>query len=343
MKIVWAAGAVAGIVTVLAHQPGYAQDAAAFYEGKQIRLIDGIGTATTYHAYARLLARHMPKYLSGKPTIIVQSMVGAGSLVAYNHLYNVAPRDGTVIGAGDRFVPIMPLLAMEGPKFEAAKFTYIGSMNQEVGLCISWHSSPVKSAADMTQHELIVGTTGRGAELTNFTATIRNMLGARLKVVTGYPTADEINLAMERGEVGGRCGISYGSLKNAQGDWLRDRKINLLLQLGIAKDPELPDVPLIYDLAANAEDKQALELLLAPSKMGRPFVAPPEVPADRVALLRAAFDKAVADPVLIAEGKQQTLDINPMTGQEMAVLVARLYQAPPAVVQKAAAMVAAPR
>jgi hypothetical protein len=148
---------------------------------------------------------------------------------------------------------------------------------------------------------------------------------------------------MERGEVSGRCGISYGSLKNAQSEWLRDKRINLLLQLGITKDPELPNVPLIYDLAGDASDKQALELLLAPSKMGRPFVAPPDVPTDRVAILRTAFDRAVAGPELRAEAKQQTLDINPMTGREMAALVARLYQAPPAVVQKAASLVAAPR
>jgi tripartite-type tricarboxylate transporter receptor subunit TctC len=282
----------------------------------------------------------MPKYLPGNPTFVPQNMPGAGSLNAANTIYNVVPRDGTAFGTLHRFVPLMPLLGIEGPKFDPLKFTYIGSMNREIGICIAMKEAGFRSMEDTKSRELLVGTTGAGAELTTFNATISNTLGAKLKVISGYRTSLDVNMAMERGEVMGRCGVSYGSLKNTRPEWVAEKKVDILLQLGISKDPELPDVPLLGDLVANAIDKQALHLMLAPSEIGRPFLAPPGLPADRTKALRAAFNASMTDAELIDSAKKQRLDISPATGEEMEALIAKVYQSPQPVVERAKALVA---
>jgi tripartite-type tricarboxylate transporter receptor subunit TctC len=229
---------------------------------------------------------------------------------------------------------------VEGPKFDPLKFTYLGSMNREIGVCAVMKSAGFTSLDEMKTREFVVGTTGAGAELTTFNATVSHMLGIKLKVVTGYRTSLEINLAMERGEVQGRCGVSYGSLKNTRPEWLSEKKIDILLQLGLSKDPELPDVPLLGDLVKDPTDKQALHLMLAPSEIGRPFFGPPDVPDDRVKALRAAFDAALKDPDLIAEAAKQRLDVSPVSGVDMTALIARAYAAPKPVVERARALVA---
>ena len=228
-------------------------------------------------------------------------------LTAANTLYNLAPRDGTAFGMTHRFVPLMPLLNIKGAQFDPLKFTYIGSVNREIGLCIAMKSAGFTSMDDMKTREFVAGTTGAGAELTTFYATITNMLGAKIRVVKGYKSAVEVNLAMERGEVQGRCGASYGTLKSTKPDFLTEHKVDVLIQLGLHKDPELPDVPLLGDLVTNEADRKALELLLGPSEMGRPFMAPPEMPAERTAALRKAFDLVLKDPELVADAHTQRL------------------------------------
>jgi tripartite-type tricarboxylate transporter receptor subunit TctC len=334
-------GAAVTIAATAVIGPARADEAAvaAFYKGKQIRMVIGLGAGEAYDIYARLLARHYPKHIPGSPVFVPQNQPGAGSLNAINSLYNTAARDGTVIGTGHRFVPMMPLLDMEGTKFDPLKFTYIGSMNREIGICIAMKEAGFRTVDDMKAREFVVGTTGAGAELTNFNATLRAMLGLKLKVIVGYRTSLDINAAMERGELQGRCGVSYGSLKTTRPQWVANKDVDILIQFGLTKEKELPDVPLLGDLVSDASDRQALELMLAPSEMGRPFLAPPEIPVDRAAALRAGFDASMKDPALIEEAGRLKLELAALSGAEMAALVSRLYKAPPVVVERARTLV----
>jgi tripartite-type tricarboxylate transporter receptor subunit TctC len=315
--------------------PAAAQDAAEFYRGKQITLLIGLGAGETYDLYARLLARHLPKHIPGEPLIIPSNKPGAGSLNAVNALYNTAAKDGTVIGTGHRFVPLMPLLGLPGPQFDALKFNYIGSMARETGLCIARKDSGIRSMQDTRTREFMVGTTGAGSELTTFNATMSKMLGARLKVVRGYLTSTEIDLAIERGELQGRCGVSFGSLRVNKPEWLENNYVTVLIQLGLVKHPELPDVPLLGELVSNQDDRDALEVMLAPANMARPFFAPPGVPADRVEILRKAFDAAMNDPALIEDAARLRLELMPMSGAEMQAAFAKLHALPQPVLERA--------
>ena len=336
----WAAAAAIA-ATAFAPTLASADAIADFYKGKKIQLIIGFGAGEAYDVYARELARVMPKYLPGSPVFVPQNMPGAGSLNAANAIYNVAPRDGTAFGTAHRFVPLMPLLGIEGSKFDPLKFTYIGSMNRENSICIAWKGSGISTIDDVKVHEFLVGTTGAGAELTTFNATLTNLLGLKLKVVSGYRTSLEVNLAIERGEVQGRCGVSYGSLKNTEPQWLSDNKVDILIQLGLSKDPELPYVPLFGDLVTKPIDRQALQLMLAPAEIGRPIFGPPGMPADRVAALRKAFDQSLKDEDLIKDARTQRLDISPVNGQDMEALIVKAYQSPQEVVARARELVAA--
>ena len=330
---------IASALLGLALTSAQADPLSDFYTGKKVQVMIGFGSGEAYDTYARILARHMPNYLPGKPLFVPQNMPGAGSLNAANAIYNLAPKDGTAFGTTHRFVPLMPLLDVQGPKFDPLKYTYLGSMNRENTICIAWRGTGIETIDDAKTKEFTVGTTGAGAELTTFNATLKRLLGLKLKIVSGYNTSLEVNLAIERGEVQGRCGVSYGTLKNTEPDWLKNRKVSILLQLGLSKDPELPDVPLFGDLVTNEQDRQALQLMLAPAEIGRPFFGPPGIPEDRVKALRAAFDAAVKDPDLIAEAKKQTLDVNPVSGADMEALIARAYKAPQAVVNRARELV----
>jgi tripartite-type tricarboxylate transporter receptor subunit TctC len=333
-----------GLIAAVLHStlPAAAQSQTEFYRGKQITLVIGLGAGTTYDAYARLLARHMSKYIPGEPAIIPSNKPGAGSLNAVNSVYNTSPRDGTVIGTGHRFVPLMPLLGLPGSQFDALKFNYIGSMARETGLCIARADAGIHSLADTKSREFMVGTTGAGSELTTFIATMTHMLGAKFKVVRGYLTSPDIDLAIERGELQGRCGVSYGSLRTTRPEWLEKKQIEVLIQLGLVKEPELPDVPLLGELVTNEADRDALELMLAPADMARPFFAPPGVPQDRVQILRTAFEATLKDPALIEEAAKQHMDLMPMKGADMAALIAKLHNLPQPVLDRARALANTP-
>ena len=306
-----------------------------FYRDRQIRLIIGVGPGEAYDLYARLLARHMPRHIPGDPTMIPQNQVGAGSLTAINSLYNLAPRDGTVMATGNRFLPMMPLLNMEGTRFDPLALSYIGSMNRETGVCLTMKKAGFPPIEQMMEREVIVGTVGAGAELTHFTSSLRVMLGLKIKLISGYRTSSDINTAMERGELDGRCGVSYSGLKTTRPEWLEDDEVDMQLQFGLRKDDELPDVPLIIDRVSDARDRQVLELMLAPAEMGRPFFAPPHLPPKRLTLLRTAFDASMLDPALLREAEKLKLDITPMRGSDMTTLVTRLYASPAPVVERA--------
>ena len=310
------------------------------FKGKQVKVIVGSGTGGGYDGHARLLARHMPKYLQGNPTFIVQNMPGAGSLNAANYLYGVAPKDGTVFGTTHRFVPIYPLLEMEGAKFDASKYTYIGSSGSEVGTCVAWHTAGFKTFADMQNRELIVGTTGAGAQLTTFYAALANVAGAKLKVISGYKSSRDLNLAMEKGEIQGRCGASYGSLKAEATALLEEKKLDILLQLGLNKDRDLPDVPLLMEVVKDKERyKDAFELLLTPASVARPFFGPPDIPQPTVEALRNAFDATMKDPKMLAEAETQRFEIQATKGKDIQLIVERLYKAKPETVALAKELV----
>ncbi|MGQ0663237.1 MAG: Bug family tripartite tricarboxylate transporter substrate binding protein [Pseudomonadota bacterium] len=325
------AGGLAG-----AAAPAVAQPAAEFYRGKTIDLLIGFSPGGGYDTYGRVLARHLGKHLPGNPKVVAKNMPGAGSLRLANFIYAVAAKDGTVIGTFARGLAMDPLLGGEGIQFDAKKFTWIGSMNNEVSVCASWHTSPVKTWADLLTHELVVGGLGSGADTDTFPLVLRNVLGAKLKLITGYPGGADILLAMERGEVTGRCGWSWSTVKSRSPAWLKEGKVNLLVQMSLNKHPDIPLVPLVMDLARNEEQKQILRIIFARQVMGRPFAAPPGLPADRAAALRRAFDAALQDPELIAEAEKADLELNPVTGEGIAALVEEIYKTPPEIAAKAA-------
>lgn len=318
----------------------HAQPAAEFFRGKTVTMLIGYTSGGGYDLYARVLSKHMGRHIPGNPSIVPQNMPGAGSLRLANFLYNAAPKDGTTLGMIGRGLAMEPLIGASQPQYDARKFTWLGSGSDQVSLCASWHTSPVKSWNDMLATPFTVGGEGSGSDPDMFAMMIRNLFGVKVRLVSGYPGGNEINLAMERGEVDGRCGWSWSSIKITKPDWLAGKKINLLLQMALQKSRELPEVPLIMDYARSERDRQVLRLILARQQMGWPFLAPPDLPAERAQALRHAFDATMKDAEFQAEAKQRRLDVNPMTGAEIDRLVGELYQTPPDVIAATKAVIA---
>ncbi len=311
-----------------------AESVEEFYKGKTVELYIGYSVGGGYDTYARLLARHMGKHIPGNPTIVPQNMPGAGSLKLANWLFQAAPQDGTAFGTIARAAPFDPLFGNDKAEFKADKFNYIGSANNEVSICASMVGSGVKTLEDLQTKELIVGGTGDTADTVQFPKIMNAVLGTKIKIINGYPGGNDVVLAMERGEVQGRCGWSWSSVKAERMDWVTEKKMNVIIQISTAKHPELPDVPLIMDYAKTKEDKQLLNLIFARQELGRPYVAPPNVPADRVAALRAAFDATMADPEFLDEAKKADLEITAVSGAKVAALVAEAYETDPKVVAR---------
>jgi tripartite-type tricarboxylate transporter receptor subunit TctC len=276
--------------------PAAAQEPVAdFYRGKQVAITVGFGSGGSASLYSQALARHMGRHMPGNPNFVVQHMPGAGGLLVANHSVNSAPRDGTLFTITDRAVPLEPMLGNPNAKFDARKFGWVGNANVEYTTCIAWHTARVKTLADASAHELVAGGTGAEATAVIFPKAVNKLLGTKIKVVLGYPGSTEILLAMERGEVESFCAIGWTFVKLRKADWLRDKKINILFQMALAKHPELPDVPFIPDLAKTPEDRQVFEFLFAPQEFGRAFFAPPDVPPARLRALRQAFERTLKD------------------------------------------------
>ena len=312
----------------------HAQSVEDFYKGKSINLLIGFSVGGGYDLYARHLARHIGKHIPGKPNILPQNMAGAGSLRAAAFLYSAAPKDGTSIGTFSRTTGINPLLE-SGATFDGTKFTWLGSVTDDTSLCVTWHTSPVKTWKDMVEKPVTLGGQGPSSEPDIFARLYKNVFGAPIKLVAGYPGTNEITLAMERGEVDGLCGLSWSTIKGRHSAWLRDKKINLIVQAAFRKEQEISDVPLIMDQTKDAEKIQILKLILAAQEMARPFAAPPDIPADRKAALIAAFDATMKDPEFLAEAKKLNMDVNPVTAGALDKLLAELYATPKDVVKKA--------
>jgi hypothetical protein len=266
-------------------------------------------------------------------------MPGAGSLVLANWLYNVAPKDGTAIGGIGRGTPFDPLLGIEAAKFDPARYLWLGSMNNEVSVCVSWHTSPVKKFEDLLKHELVVGGTGPSADTDQFPRISNAVLGTKFRIISGYPGGNDINLAMERGEVGGRCGWSWSSVISTRMNWYKEKKVNILMQLALEKHDDLPNTPLIVDLAKTSEQRATLRLIFARQALGRPFLGPPGVPADRAAALQSAFMATMKDKTFLADADKAKLEITPLSGAAVQKIIVESAKTDPGILKRTAAMV----
>ena len=321
-------------LTMLSALPASAQNAEEFYKGKTISLTIGFSVGGGYDLYARHLARHIGKHIPGNPTVVPQNMPGAGSLKAANYIYTAAPKDGTYFGTFARTTGINPLLE-SGATFDGTKFSWLGSVTDDVSLCVTWNTSAVKNWDDFLKKPTTLGGQGPSSEPDMFARLYKNVYDAPIRLVAGYPGTNEIALAMERGEVEGLCGLSWSTIKTRHAQWLREKKINLIVQASFKKVPEIGDVPLALEQTKDAEKLQILKLILGAQQMARPFAAPPGIPADRKAVLVKAFDATMKDPEYLADAKRLDIDVNAVSGKELDDLLAELYATPKDVVKKA--------
>ncbi len=311
-----------------------ADPVADFYKGRNVTMIIGSGAGGGYDTYSRAMGRHMGKYIPGNPTIVAQNMPGAGSIKATNYLYNVAPKDGSVFAAVFNNVILPPVIGHRPVKFDLAKLNWIGSIGKQQNICATWHSSPVKSFEQAKKSEVIVSATGATGNAAVFPKIFNQVLGTRFKVVTGYK-ASGARLAVMRGETHGICGMSYQTLMASNPGWFKDKKLNILAQIGLKKHPDLVGVPMVLDMMKNPADRKMMELLVIPQEMGRPFAAPPGIPGDRLAALRTAFFKTMKDAGFLAEAKKVKLAVDPIGHVEIAKLVAQAYAMPKDVIARA--------
>ena len=335
-RIVLASAFGLGCMALTPLSPSLAQAPAEYYKGKEVKLLIGTPVGGGYDTYGRFFARHLPRFLPGAPTVIAQNMPGAAGVTMANHVYHQAAKDGTVIGSGAGSIATAALFGASGARYDARRFTWIGSLNSEVGLVISWHDSPVKTARDLFTTELIVGGSGYTDGNVIFPNTMNNVLGTKFKVVPGYKGTANIALALERGEVGGMGSWHYSSIMSSKPDWLMDKKINVLIQLALAPHPKVTNVPTVLDLAKTDEQRAIIELVFAQQDMGRPFFAPPDLPPERSQALRDAFAAMVKDTEMLREAESRQFEINqPMSGLDMGKLIARLHAMPAGAIEKA--------
>src|SRR3984957_9718211 len=284
--------AATAVATVAAQEP-------AFFKGKTIRILLSAGVAGGYAEYAHLLAQHMGDHLAGRPDFIVQSMPGAGGLLATNYLYSQAPQDGTTIGIIHSTVPLAPLFGTTGARFDALKFNWLGSLDRADGMCTAWHTSPIKTWADMLAKEFVVGSTGAGSQFSILPAMLNKLFGTRIKVINGYKDGGEIFQAMEKGEIEGRCSTQLTAIQSIRPQGLTELKLAVPILIGRKRIPEFPDTPAIMELAKDASTRAQLELMLLTQDMDRPVLLPPGVPVERVAQMRAALFATMADPAFV--------------------------------------------
>ncbi len=316
-----------------------AQRPADFYKGKTVELYVGYSVGGAYDLYARTVARFLGRHIPGNPTVIVKNMEGGGSLRLANWLFRVAPKDGSVMATIGRGTGFDPILGQEGAQFDGTKFTWIGSANNEVSVCVAWNAtSGITKFDDLLTKEMTVGGTSMSADTDQFPKVLDGVFGTKMKIISGYPGGGNVVLAMERGEVQGRCGWSWSSIMSTHKAWIDDKKMTVLVQLALRKHPDLPNVPLIMDLAKTDEQRQILKLIFARQTMGRPYLAPPGIPADRAEALRKAFMDTMTDKDFLAEAERTKLEITPVEGADLQKLVAEVYATPPDIAKKAAAV-----
>jgi len=309
-----------------------------FYAGRTVNIVIGYPPGGGFDSSARLLMRHMPRHIPGAPTMVPKNMPGAGSLVAANYLFNVAPKDGSEFGIIGGSVPFGPLWNREGVSFDATKFNWIGSMDRWNGIVLLWHQAQARTLDDLRKMEVPVGATGAGDVTAIYPRVLNALIGTRFRVVGGYRGTSDLNLAIERGEVAGRLGWCWDCVKADKPNWIGEKLVNVPLQLGLQKHSEL-DAPMAIDLAGSEEDRQIMQLVFGSQEMARPFVAPPGVPGDRIAALRSAFEATMADEAFLAEAKKSNVPTNMATWRELEKLITDVYATPEPIVARAAKIV----
>jgi tripartite-type tricarboxylate transporter receptor subunit TctC len=321
--------ATLALLALLAAAPAFAQqeDAAAFFRGKTLRLIVGVGVGSGYDINARLLARHIAAHIPGQPTIVVQNQPGAGSLTMTNALYHTGPFDGTVMGASFNGMPTTPLLQPTGVRFDPVRINWLGSTNRETQVMYVWHTAPAQVFEDTRGTQIVMGAQAPDSTQFDYPVLANKLFGFKFKVVTGYESTPKIHLAMESGEVHGTI-ANWSTLKAINTDWITEKKIRMLAQWALQKSPELDGVPLFLDLAKSDPERDALRLMLARLEYGRPFFLPPNVPPARVDALRRAFDATMKDPAYLAEAEKLKIDVEPLSGEAVAALVEQVSRTP---------------
>jgi tripartite-type tricarboxylate transporter receptor subunit TctC len=330
-----ARGAAVALLTPLAARAAaqLASDS-DFFKGKTITLITSTGVGGTYDVVARLVARHMPRHIPGNPTMIVENMPGGGNVLATNYMYNIAPKNGTAIATIHSAMPLQQVLNSGGIRYDCDKFNWLGSTGPQNEVILVWHTAGITSIAQAREKQVVLGGTGAGAGIVLLPIVVNRLLGTKFKIVTGYRTSEDVNLGMERGEVQARA-FSIGSITSQHPDWISDHKVAFLVQAGVRRDKALPDVPLLTDLAKTDEQRRIFKLISSSPALGQPYVAPPGVPADRLAVLRNAFAATLKDPAFLADASKIRFTIEPMSADEVAQIVHDTVATPPGIVAKA--------
>jgi tripartite-type tricarboxylate transporter receptor subunit TctC len=304
-----------------------------FYRGKTVNIIIGYSVGGGYDTYARLLGRYIGKYIPGKPAVVPQNMPGAGSIKALEYLLKVAPKDGLTFGTFGRSLPLSPLL--EDAKYDATGLEWIGSITADTSTCLAWHTTGIKSLEDLRTKPFTGGGLGKGSDPDIFTAVLKNSFGFNVKLVSGYPGTKDLVLALERGEIDGICGYTYSSIRSGNKGWLENKRVVFMAQIGLVRDKELPEVPLLQELAKTGLQKQAMTLISLSQSVARPFALPPGTDNARVKTLRDAFDATMKDGEFLAEANKAALEVTPYSGAQVADLIRKAYASPPEVIAEA--------
>ena len=323
-----------GLALLLA-VPASAQPVAEFYRGKTITMATGTSPGGDYDLRLRMVARHMGKYIPGNPNVTVNNMPGGGGLVVANWLANLAPKDGTAVVAVTQNLAVHQATGAAGIKFDVREFNWIGNTTDTPNVITAWHSTGIRTINDVMERELVVGATGRASGSFLYPYSLNQLVGTKFKIVTGYPGGNDVNIAMERGEVGGRGSNSWAAWKSTRPQWVAEKKIFNLVQVALRRNAELADVPTLMELAKNDDDRQVLAFISADTAISRPLTTNAGVPADRVEALRRAFDATMKDPAFLAEAAKTETDISPMTGEEVQKIAVSTINTPPAVLKRA--------
>jgi tripartite-type tricarboxylate transporter receptor subunit TctC len=331
------AALAASIAALVLPATAQAQSVEDFYRGKQLSMIIGYPTGGSNDIYARAVARHIGKHIPGNPTVVPRNMPGGGSLIAANHVFNVAPKDGTTLSLIAATIPLEERLGAPNVRLKVTEFNWIGRVAPSVNMTFVRSDVPVKSIQDTLKREVLLGASARTSTVAIYPMVLANVIGAKFKMVMGYKGSSTAMLAMERGEVEGHS-TSMEIVRSLHADWIRDKKITILVQYALTRHPELPDVPMSWELGRTPDDKQVLRIVASATEVGKMILTTPATPADRVQALRRAFDATVKDPAFLAELKAARVDVGPMSGEELQKLVAEVANVSPAIIDKVKAV-----
>jgi tripartite-type tricarboxylate transporter receptor subunit TctC len=324
---------------LIAAATALAQAPEGFFKGRQITFLIGAGAGGGYDVYFRTFGRYLVRHIPGAPTIVPKNMPAASGLAAANTLYSSAERDGATIGAFPNNIPMDPLFGNPGARYDAQRLNWLGSIGKLENVCATWITSPIRTIAQAREREVIVAAAAATSNSAIMPKVLNALMGTKFKIVSGYDPGSGLTLALESGETEGVCGLSWSTMKAARPHWIKDNKLNVIVQLGLTKLPELPDVPSALDLVNDPVKKQVLELILVRQEIGRPVAAPPGVPADRLEILRRAFDDTMKDPEFLAEAEKAQLEIEPLSAHEIDTLLANAFATRKAIVTQAAGLI----